>query len=244
MERNKHNKTKVAGVCGISRQPVRKIWNNRNILLENEKNSSFLDAKRPLNAMYPAIEARVMYFICYVRSQCLPVTSSHVKQYARNAAADEGITKFKASNGWLEKFLRQSSIQPSLWLHGKGGNTQVPGTDDRMEEIRGILSTYELKNIYNVDESGLFYRMGPNRTYLTASENRAETRGTEMQKYKQRVSIEMCVNADGSHAFPVHYIGNSRNPMCLKSAQFSHLKSNYWSQPNGWMDSKGFDHWL
>ena len=105
----------------------------------------------------------------------------------------------------------------------------MPGTDDRMQETRGILSTYELKNIYNVDESGFLYRIGPNRTYLTASENRAETRGTEMQKYKQRVSIEMCVNADGSHAFPVHYIGNYRNPMRLRSIQFSHLKSNYWS---------------
>ena len=144
----------------------------------------------------------------------------------------------------MEKFLRQSSIQPSFRLHGKGGNTQVPGTDDRMQEIRGILSTYQLMNTYNVDESGLPYRMGPNRTYLTASENRAETRGTEMQKHKQSVSIVMCVNADGSHAFPVHYIGKSRNPMSVRSAQFSHLKSNYWSQSNGWIDSKGFEHWL
>ena len=41
MEIHKHNKTKVAGVCGINRQSVRNIWNNRNILLENEKTVHF-----------------------------------------------------------------------------------------------------------------------------------------------------------------------------------------------------------
>ena len=80
--------------------------------------------------------------------------------------------------------------------------------------------------------------------YLTASKNRAETRGTEMQKHIQRVSIVMSVNTDGSLAFLVHHIGRLRNPICLRSAQFIHLKSNYLSQPNGWMDSKGFEYWL
>ena len=68
MEVHQHNKTKVAGICGISRQPVRNIWNNCNILLENEKSCSFLDAKRSLNAMYLAIDARVIDFISYTRS--------------------------------------------------------------------------------------------------------------------------------------------------------------------------------
>ena len=43
-------------------------------------------------------------------------------------------------------------------------------------------------------------------TYLTRDEDRSTTRGTEMQKHKSRVSIVMCVNADGSHVLPVSYI--------------------------------------
>ena len=58
--------------------------------------------------------------------------------------------------------------------------------------------------------------MGPSRTYLTAGECRASTRGTEMQKHKQRVTIVMCINADGSHAFPVYYIRKAEIPMCLQ----------------------------
>ena len=157
MEIHKHNKTKLAGICSISRQSVRNIWDDRNILPENEKNSSFLDARRPLNATYPVIDARVINFISYARSQRLPVTSSHVQQYARNAAANEGINKFKAVNEWLEKFLHRSSIHPSFRMHGESGNTQVSGTDNRMEEIRGILSICELRNIYNVDDSANLY---------------------------------------------------------------------------------------
>ena len=92
-----------------------------------------------------------MDFICYTRSQRLSVTSSHVQQYARNAAASHEIMLFKYTNVWLDKFLRRSSIQPSFRLHEKFGNTEVPGTDYRTEEIRGILSTYDLKNISNLD---------------------------------------------------------------------------------------------
>ena len=44
----KNDKTNTAGICDISRQPARNIWNNRNILLDNENNSSFLEGKLPI----------------------------------------------------------------------------------------------------------------------------------------------------------------------------------------------------
>ena len=37
----------------------------------------------------------------------------------------------------------------------------------RMEEIREIAAEYDVSNIYIMDESGLFYRMLPRRTYLS-----------------------------------------------------------------------------
>ena len=101
-------------------------------------------------------------------------------------------------------------------LHGKGGTALPPSTEDRMAIIRDIASTYEAQNIYYMEESGLLYRMGPNRTYLTAVECRASTRGTEMLKHEQRVTVVMCINAYGSHAFPVHYTGKAETPICLR----------------------------
>ena len=95
-----------------------------------------------------------------------------------------------------------------------------------MAVIREIKSTYEAQDIYNMDESGLLYRMGPSRTYPTVVECRAYTCGTEMQKHKQRITVVICINADDSHAFPVRYIGKAETPMCLRLPQHKHLKRN------------------
>ena len=113
-----------------------------------------------------------------------------------------------------------------------------------MIEIRDVLSQYDPKNIYNMDESGLFYRLGPSRTYLTANESKRGTRSTEFQKQKSRISIVMCVNCDGCHILPVCHIGTSTNPHCFRDPGFTSLKEKYWAQPNEWMDSDGLWRWI
>ncbi len=53
---------------------------------------------------------------------------------------------------------------------------------ERTEELRSFVSKFDVNNIYNQDESGLLYRMGPNRSYLMPRESRSEIRGTAFQK--------------------------------------------------------------
>ena len=86
--------------------------------------------------------------------------------------------------------------------------------------------------------------MRPSRTYLIVAKCRVSARGTEMQKHKQRVTIFMCINADGSHAFPVYYAEKAKTAMCLRPSEYKHLQCNYWSQSNGRMDASGFGYWL
>ena len=163
VEQNNCNFTTVAKLCGIHRKTVGNIWKNREALLNKEKRNACATVKRPLKAQYPLIEAKVLDFVVYARSQRYPVTSSQIKEYALRAAEQGNETRFRASNGWLQRFLRRSSIQRSLKLHGKGGTALPASTEDRMVVIRDITSTYEAQNIYNMDESGLLYRMGPSR---------------------------------------------------------------------------------
>ena len=52
----------------------------------------------------------------------------------------------------------------------------------RMAEIRSTVSEHPLSMVYNLNATGLFYRMGPICTYLLQAEDRRATRGTELQK--------------------------------------------------------------
>jgi len=65
---------------------------------------------------------------------------------------------------------------------------------------------------------------GPSRTYLTQDQNRDDTRGTDLQVYKQRFSVVFCVNADGSHKLPMRYIAVPKKPM------FFHVDDTHYHQ--------------
>ena len=152
-----NNKSLVGRICKIDRKSVRNILSRREKLLSDEMRGIPIHVKRPLFAEHPDIEADVIKFIKFVRSERLPVTSCHIKARALRAARNYNHTKFRASNGCLQKFIRRSAIQKSFKLHGKGGMELTTEASARMQEIRDISSQYELKNIYNMDESGLFF---------------------------------------------------------------------------------------
>ena len=166
-----------------------------------------------------------MNFINFVRSQRPPVAKIHIQACVRQAATNLSIPEFKASNGWLQNFLRRSGVQSSFMLHGKGGTQLTSRTAELISEIKDQFANSNTRNIYNVDKSGLFCRMVPSRSYLSSNEQRKETRGTEFFKHKIRVTIIMCVNADGNHLLPVNYIGKSEHPICLRDSRCSSLSS-------------------
>ena len=117
--------------------------------------------------------------------------------YGCRAEQHKGIQSIK----WLDTtFLRRNPIQNSIRLNGKGSSFVLIDHTIRMAEIRSTVSDCPLSMLYSMDETGLFYRMGPNRTYLLQSEDDSATGGTELQKQKQRITVVLCVNADGHHS--------------------------------------------
>ena len=226
------------------RKTITRINSKKSELQAMDRNRVNLTVKKLLKTKFPEIEDHVVNFITFTRNQRLPVTMSLIQERAKMIAESLGIMNFAASRGWLDKFLRRSPIQPSFKLYGKG-NASLPALHaERMNELRQIVSEYEVRNVYNMDESGLFYRMGPRRSYLSANERRSQTRGTEFNKHKERVTIVLSCNADGSHILPVQYIGSAANPRCFRDHHYDNQRLRYNSQKNGWMDSAGFNKWI
>ena len=231
-------------MCKMHRKTVENVLDKRESIRAADIAGTPIGVKCTLRASYPTLDNTATDFIKLTRSESLRVTSSHTKSCGEQSEKRCKIQSISESNGWLQKFLRRSPMQPSFQLHGTGGSSLPVGTDDRMIEIRDVLSQYDPKNIYNMDESGLFYRLGPSRTYLAANESRNDTRGTELQKHERRFSIVMWVNSDGSHILSVSYLGTAMNPNFFGDPRFAPLKGNNWSWPDGWMDCNGFRRWI
>ena len=197
-----------------------------------------MNVKRPLKAKHPILQARMSDFVKFLRTERMVVSLRVVQVRARMIAYTLSLKDFKASRRWVEKFIRRNGIQSSIKIHGKD-NAKLPEEHrERIEEIKSIATQYKLSNIYNQDESGLFYRLCQNRSYLSRSEYRSGARGSCLQKAKQRLTVSFCTNCDGSHRLPIRYIGKSASPNCFKSHPTA--KTNYSSQTNAWMDGKKF----
>jgi hypothetical protein len=69
-----------------------------------------------------------------------------------------GHGAFEFSNGWLEAFKNCCDIK-SYRRFGESGLANMAVIEKSLPQIRLTLDQYERRDIYNMDETGLFYRM-------------------------------------------------------------------------------------
>ncbi len=169
-----------------------------------------------------------------MRSAKLPIPPSLAIAKAKNIAFSLSILKsnFKASWQWLSQFRACRGLQKML-LHGEG--TEVNKNDLELlvalEELYGIIAQYDPKNVYNMDETGLFFRLLPSDSLLMPNEDISTTRGKK--KAKDRVFFIVCANTFGMHKIPCGLIGKPKEPACVKDRQWP---IPYFNQTKAWMD--------
>ncbi len=69
-----------------------------------------------------------------------------------------GHEPFEFSNGWLEVFKSHHGIR-SYHRFSESGSIDMATLANTLSAIRDILNQYAWKDIYNMDEIGLFYRI-------------------------------------------------------------------------------------
>ena len=135
----------------------------------------------------------------------------------------------KWSNGWLEGFKKRYKIKEYV-QHGEAGSAQTDTPDNiaQMERVRQLCTEYEEKDILNIDETGLNWKRTPDRTLATKSYS-----GTK--KSKDRITIALTSNADGSEKFLAWVISKSENPRCFKKINRNNLRIIYRFNKSKWM---------
>jgi hypothetical protein len=69
-----------------------------------------------------------------------------------------GHGAFEFSNGWLEAFKNRRDIK-FYRRFGESGSANMAVIEENLLQIRLTLDQYERHDIYNMDETGLFYIM-------------------------------------------------------------------------------------
>lgn len=82
-----------------------------------------------------------------------------------------------------------------------------------------------------------FYRLEPDRTL-------ASRRLSGRKKNKERLSVALCANADGSHKLPPLIIGKYANPRCFKNINIRNFPMTYRNNNKAWMLTTLFQDWI
>ena len=153
------------------------------------------------------------------------------------------LNDFTASDGWFRGWRWRYEIGKSVRLHGEAGDVNLIEAEKKKEEVRTTLKEkgYTRNNTFNMDESGLFYRCMPNRTYIVGcGDVRQLGKGTKAMKAKDRVTAVFFSNSTGTCKVPPLIIGTSKQPHCFRDAR---CPLPYIDQKKAWMDKERYKHW-
>ena len=67
--------------------------------------------------------------------------------------------------------------------------------------LREKIKKYDPNNVYNMDETGLFFKVLPNRSYVKEKDCK-NARGTKLMKAKDCLTIFFTTNAIGTYMVP------------------------------------------
>ncbi|GJV49007.1 CENP-B homolog protein 2-like protein [Tanacetum coccineum] len=73
---------------------------------------------------------------------------------------------FTFSIGWLGKFKARYGIK-NFRRFGESGSVEMEGMEDKLKSIRDKVDQFEMKDIFNMDETGLFFRLQPDHSLAT-----------------------------------------------------------------------------
>lgn len=156
-------------------------------------------------------------------------------------AEELGIENWKCSGGFLQRFCLRYGVL-SKKICGEG--LDCPDYSSFMEEVlKPLLQEYEPQDVYNADETSLFYKLIANRTYAFKAQ---PVIGSKHTSSKDRLSLLLCTNMTGTDKLKPVLIGKAARPSCLrkKGVTFGDLRVDYYNNKNGWMTRVIFEHWL
>ena len=147
------------------------------------------------------------------------------------------IVDFKASNRWIESFRKRHGISFNV-ISGESASVPENVCDDWKEKLLELISGYERKDVYNMDETGVFYRALPDKTLSVKGQ---DCKGGK--RSKERITVVMCCNMDGQFMKPL-VLGKSAKPRCFRNLDNDTLPVTWKHNKKAWMTSVLFAEWM
>lgn len=232
----KMSQRNAAAQLNISQPLLCKILKNRDELTRRDKQNENTECKRNRAGKDEQVEKALRLWFENVRERDAPVNGPLMQQKAESLAAEMGKKDFVATNGWFQRWKTRENIVYKK-IHGEQKDADKPAAENWLrDEWPKLIASYSPENVYNADETGLYFRALPEHTYLFKNES---LKGHKVSK--ERVTVLCCVSMSGEKQ-RLLVIGKSKNPRCFKGVK--KLPVDYYANKNAWMTAVIFNDWI
>ncbi len=144
----------------------------------------------------------------------------------------EGAETFTASRGWFMRFCRRANLH-NLKCRGEAASADHAAASEFPAKLKKIIEEggYSPKQVYNIDETGLFWKRMPSRTYIAREEKTAPG----FKAAKDRLTLLLGGNAEGDVKLKPLLVYVSENPRALKGCLKAQLPVIWRSNTKAWM---------
>ena len=190
---------------------------------------------RPTNL--EPLEDALYEFIVYARNVGMPLNGPAICTKAASLAEEMGLDNWTPNNGWLHRFREKRGLRTKV-ISGESASVDLDVVHDwRKTALQEVLKEFSPRDVFNADETGLFYRCLPNRTTALKGET---CKGGKQSK--ERITVLLCANMDGSEKIPCLVVGKFGKPRCFKGTK--QLPVQYEFNRKSWMTTTLFETWL
>jgi predicted DNA-binding protein YlxM (UPF0122 family) len=148
---------------GVERSTISGILRNKEKFLQSYEGAKYSDLKktRIQVARFQSLEEALYKWFQGLRSQNIPIAQDLLKAKAiefYNKAKEHGaqLPNFEASNGWLDKFQKRYNISNKT-ITGESESACLDQVENGRKRLQELITTFDLENVYNADETGLFF---------------------------------------------------------------------------------------
>ncbi|XP_036338616.1 jerky protein homolog-like [Rhagoletis pomonella] len=191
-------------------------------------------------AEYQMMEERLYNWFIKKRQLNVRVSSEILREKAKVFCSEiyGSNVEFFASKGWFNNFRSRYGIK-FLKISGEKLTNDSTAVQPFIEQLQTKIREKGLTNsqIYNADETALFWKKLPDKTLALRTEKTAPGRKIG----KERITLLVCCNASGEHKLKLLMIGKAKNPRVFKQVK---LPLEYANSTNAWMTEMIFRNWF
>ena len=233
----KVSQTHLAQKFGCSQSTISKILRQKDEIRQDATENKVKDRKRKRGGKDDDVEKALYTWFTDARIRNTLIMTAILEEKTRQFAAGLDKPNFQVTTGWLCWWMAQYGIKYKR-AHGEKNDDDIESAEVWASTVLcDLLRDFEPQNIYNANETGIYYRTLPDGTLTFSTDHLSDNK-----KVKDRIRALVTVNMDGSDKRPLLIVGKSWQPRWFRGVQ--QLPLPYSNNKNAWMTGDLFRTWL